>query len=1504
MDGKIAQFLNKGMRQDLSIDKVSNEYAFENINIRITESEDHTLLSVTNELGTRPISITNDLGQELNLFRVRLIGSCSIENYLVLFFARLIIPGQRPRPNDSLIIKIYIDEEMPEIPTIKWSTLYDGNLGFHWEHPIEALGDYESEDIIKVYWIDGVHQPRMINIMADPAEENYTDTSFDFLPKIYSFADIEIEKQFNTGGRFPSGVIQYAFNYSNIAGQESAVFYTSEIQYIMFEDRAAGPDEIVDCSFKIKITNLDDSFDRINIYSIYRASLDGTPITRKIDSLDISKASEIEPGVTGIVYTDSNNTGEIIDNTELFYKGGDYVIAGTLDQKDSVLFLGDLRINRQKVNDTIVDYLKDNYEIIPTSQSLPNEEPYGVYKYSQQDSSLYRYLKAGEYYRIGVQLQDIYGNWSTPIYLEDYYKDISERPGRTTGGRYIKKESIHINNIENFNTSFYKRIRPVIVFPRGADRSCYCQGVLNPTVFKLKDRYNNAPYAVSSWFFRPIPSSENYNADSFIEYRHGKLLKDSSSIYGEIQSQDNLASIAQTQLHNSNNFSYFTRQYATVGSGDYEVYQPLHNTLSPFETGSYEGTGYNIESPNILVNYALPNVYPSIFGAADSSYYAVDSNIVTLNSPDLENITEAALNVKLRIVGTIPINDSYSLFSLATETPSERAVNSGFWNLITSNGKHLSTYSQWIDLALYKYDSTWPMLQIPEGYRIGYPMYPWHKEGILTGSLATDNRNAGKIKRKILSNSLYSLDTRYFSFESSGSPIPRYEYDTVSKAYIYDPSSNPLIKINNPDSYNVINSSLLKDNGFYYYGSCDTITTPTYDTYMMYCHGSLSPYGNFRQMDFYSNLTDINKDGVLTRMDRITPPYTQELPEGEDPVYFYSSALRTLGGNPAWDSDIDIKYPTSPSQVFDNAPCHIKYKSTKHAVLSLGFTEYSLLSGGSIVLPQTNAVPTKYLDFNNIKKFGRGSSALGYPFWMNFNDNSDASVTDISNYMKSYPTEDIPTTQDYLYMGELYHDVNADNIFGGTSEYALSNNLWIPAGDVVNIEDCIDAGDSSIDMLITGDTMYQRWDCLKTYAYTNEDANSITETLSFNVESQINLDGRYDKNRGRGDNTSSSPENINLFNDVYNQKNNYFSYRILDDFYYRNTSFPNQFVWSLPKQPNAEIDSWTNITLSSVYNVDGSLGKINKIKRFNDTLFGFQDKGIFQILFNSRSQIATTTGIPIELANSGKVDGVRYLSTTEGCKNKWSICETPMGLYFIDDYNHNINNLSGNGLRHLSKEKGFDLYMRKTDTSNFYTYYDNILKDVYFVGESDCLCFSEKLDEFMSFYPDYSAVSGMFNFNNKLLAFKWLETGYTTPYEMHVNGTYNKFFDKTSSISSITYRVAPEPGLDKIFTEVEFDSEMFDSREDNLECTETFSKLYAKTDYQYGGIDLTRFPNLIRKFRKWRANIPRDTKFRMDRMRGPWATLCLEKTWDISTENSDDIYKKLEFHSLGVKYFV
>lgn len=49
-------------------------------------------------------------------------------------------------------------------------------------HPIETLAWYENEDIQKVYWVDGLNKPRMINIIHNGTYTVVTspETQFDF----------------------------------------------------------------------------------------------------------------------------------------------------------------------------------------------------------------------------------------------------------------------------------------------------------------------------------------------------------------------------------------------------------------------------------------------------------------------------------------------------------------------------------------------------------------------------------------------------------------------------------------------------------------------------------------------------------------------------------------------------------------------------------------------------------------------------------------------------------------------------------------------------------------------------------------------------------------------------------------------------------------------------------------------------------------------------------------------------------------------------------------------------------------------------------------------------------------------------------------------------------------------------------------------------------------------------------------------------------------------------
>jgi hypothetical protein len=65
------------------------------------------------------------------------------------------------------------------------------------------------------------------------------------------------------------------------------------------------------------------------------------------------------------------------------------------------------------------------------------------------------------------------------------------------------------------------------------------------------------------------------------------------------------------------------------------------------------------------------------------------------------------------------------------------------------------------------------------------------------------------------------------------------------------------------------------------------------------------------------------------------------------------------------------------------------------------------------------------------------------------------------------------------------------------------------------------------------------------------------------VETHVNLEGRYDRNRGQINNTNMSTINFNLMNPAYTQLDNFFNYKVLQEDSYKLNEFPTQFTWSL-----------------------------------------------------------------------------------------------------------------------------------------------------------------------------------------------------------------------------------------------------------------------------------------------------------------------------------------------------
>ena len=185
MAKKQTSWKTRGMNRDLSVSAFSHEFSFENMNLRLSTNEGNTLMSWVNERGTASIRIVsgnwNDGKDSIRVSVTELsgtpIGTAVINHKLVIFTT--------DNTGDYIYVLKYADESKT---SMLCRNLYVGNLGFSVEHPLETLVSYESEDIQKVYWTDGVNQPRMINISEDPnswiGEDANLDFFFDFVPAI------------------------------------------------------------------------------------------------------------------------------------------------------------------------------------------------------------------------------------------------------------------------------------------------------------------------------------------------------------------------------------------------------------------------------------------------------------------------------------------------------------------------------------------------------------------------------------------------------------------------------------------------------------------------------------------------------------------------------------------------------------------------------------------------------------------------------------------------------------------------------------------------------------------------------------------------------------------------------------------------------------------------------------------------------------------------------------------------------------------------------------------------------------------------------------------------------------------------------------------------------------------------------------------------------------------------------------------------------------------------
>lgn len=1469
MQKKQASIIPRSMQQDLAVSQFPNDTAYEIRNMRIVTTGDNTSLCLTNEKGN---SLVN-----LNLDNSTILGYVYVEDYIIAF----------SKGNKDYIYKIYIDNN-----NLKSKKLYEGDLNFSLEHPIEGIVNIESDKVKKIYWVDGLNEVRSINLVDFENTQN-PKYKFEITANNITFNDtIKVTKSYE-GGLFTAGVIQYAYSYYNLHGHETPLINCSCLNYISYK-QGIDNDARVSCSFNITINNFDNSYDYIRIYSIIRTSLDAVPEVKILTDIHIKNQNN------SISFTDNGKVGSTIDPMLLLYLGGDKIIAGTLVNKDDTLFLGNIEDHNyflsESDRESIQNTLKEELEFVSPTEGKPfKESSYVSYKGNldlSQDNLLT--FKYGENYRIGIQFQFNDGKLSDVVYLKDIINN--KHPMYLDSKLYLPY--LQLNNIGTLNSSI-ARARLMYVYPNAENRTRLCQGIVSPTVYEEKSRINKNLYVQPSWIFR----DSSYKNKDFIN-KEIQSSYDEKSIYvnsEEIKPETQNITFYYWYDPVRNNLTTFYNYKVQKGNEKVKIFTSLNNDEGGYKAAckylesfgvtqlpskeEWQRKGHLESKGELKVNASVDPLENIVYKLRDNNGYYIDSSIVTIYSPDIEDIyntinSNQLINVEL--IGASPISDIYNDYIITSSNSLRDPKETG---LINRDIKGiLKSALLWNDVTP---DSD-PVDQDPY-HSWAFRIYMWHRNGSLNADNNGDNKSIDDSKyggqysildKKVFVNIRDTFNTIYFNSTIKNRPfkthINNYEgFYKIADKYSYKGVINT-VNIN-VGKYPIFGTKINKDYGLI--GSIENLeevevtnngktiysNDPVPIKYKTADHividlGKLLPNSKEIIPEDKIDLTPLIASDYYLIVDKLIN-YLTELPRkvSEEELnkqklqegytffikdYNYGNGRFVLQQISHIEKDSQSMYDIS----YVSKTAYISTTGTEPDVSQIGFTFVLLCKRDNV--------------YYNVKTIGIAENEVGFEkLVLEFTDIKeeeeipiDVTIPDKSIF-KCDIIRDLGNTQ---YGGKL---TNKDN------DSLMSNIKWTPISEFVNINN------NSI-IAHRGDTYFQKWDCMSTFPYSSEDKNQVIDITSTFIESRINLDGRADI---RGDYSATmNYSKFNSINNIYSQTDNFFAKTnaVLKD---NITKYNTGITFSLSKSYNEEIDSWTNIKLINSISLDGNYGDLSALKVFNNNIYFFQKSAVGLVNFNNRVQINTSDGVPIEISNSGKVQGKTYISNFYGCSNKWSMVNTASGIYFIDDNNKSILHFNGQSFIDLSATKQVYSWINKNISHSSWNLtndsirvlYDKNTSDIYFTNNKEALAFNEQLGVFSSFYS-YPDVEWLFTLG---------ENSYQVCrgniWKLHSGNQYSNFFNKKENYS-ISIIANPEFQSDKLFDAIEFRTNGIEYFTNWKADSYPFNSLVTTNEYQTA---LSTTDSLKKKFRTWRWQIGRSNtfsnKFKRDRIRNPWAKITM-----------------------------
>lgn len=324
--------------------------------------------------------------------------------------------------------------------------------------------------------------------------------------------------------------------------------------------------------------------------------------------------------------------------------------------------------------------------------------------------------------------------------------------------------------------------------------------------------------------------------------------------------------------------------------------------------------------------------------------------------------------------------------------------------------------------------------------------------------------------------------------------------------------------------------------------------------------------------------------------------------------------------------------------------------------------------------------------FSNLHTEVASSYVVAFPAMVGVNIRSAESFTTPAEFTDE---------KGYLPLCELVRDIPSSQ-YGGRTYYSKSNNKYIISSDTVYV---------ATPVLLQLDTYMGNYKIpFGTGARVHDDPweHSIFSFVEIQLESTVKP-SEFNKKAPSGNTSSSLGPLLAIEVKKYYEYNEIFSQipsTIVASAFPFNftevTYYPTRIVPTDQKKAGELTDAWTNIYMGTYIDLDSQFGPVNVLIRYKNDVIAFQDKGIAIVDIYPKAQTTSSTG-QISLGKGSVLDDYRYLKIDSGTLNYHLVHITGDLVFYIDTYNRTLNELTAGDISSLG---GFNTLVKTyLDTS-------------------------------------------------------------------------------------------------------------------------------------------------------------------------------------------------------------